>query len=271
MTKTEKHYMELDSLVSDFLSTGGNSNLIEYLRVNSNLPSRRANLELAKAFILIVEERFESHGQTLWDFINYLINITPEQAPTGNPNEFLAFCGTWALGSIGVLSDALYSESLLCLKRQANDSRWRIREAVAKGIQKILKNKPSDFVKELESWIVKDQYLIMRAVVTGLADPEVLKNSHLAKNALNFHKNVLNMVKNSKNRKTNEFKILRKGLGYSLSVVVQSLPDSGFQYLEELANIPDPDISWILRENLRKNRLVKNFPGEVKRVLGQLS
>jgi hypothetical protein len=34
--------------------------------------------------------------------------------------------------------------------------------------------------------------------------------------------------------------------------------------LRELAKSGDSDIRWIVNENLKKNRLIKNFPDEVK-------
>jgi hypothetical protein len=64
-------------------------------------------------------------------------------------------------------------------------------------------------------------------------------------------------------RKTDDFKALRRALGYTLSVVVRALPNPGFAWLRELAASSDPDVRWIVRENLKKNRLVKNYPQEV--------
>ena len=58
-------------------------------------------------------------------------------------------------------------------------------------------------------------------------------------------------------RKTDAFKTLRQGLGYCWSVAVAALPDAGKPLMEKWLASPDPDIRWIMRENLKKNRLVR--------------
>ncbi len=59
---------------------------------------------------------------------------------------------------------------------------------------------------------------------------------------------------------------MKKGLCYCLSVIVKEIPDEGFSYMEELAQIDDIDIRWILKENLKKNRLIKNYPKNISKV-----
>ena len=116
----------------------------------------------------------------------------------------------------------------------------------------------------------KDQWFSMRAVVTGVAEPNLLQNDRIKRQALELHKKVLTQVKMCKNRKSEEFRILRKGLAYSLSVVVQAIPEEGFEYLKELVTSQDRDILWILKQNLKKNRLIKNFPSKVRIISKQL-
>ncbi len=40
----------------------------------------------------------------------------------------------------------------------------------------------------------------------------------------------------------------------------------GFEYLEELITFQDDDILYVVKQNLKKNRLIKNYPLEVKKV-----
>jgi hypothetical protein len=54
--------------------------------------------------------------------------------------------------------------------------------------------------------------------------------------------------------------VLRQGLGYCWSVAVAALPEEGKPLMEKWCADPDPDIRWIMRENLRKNRLVRMDP-----------
>ena len=45
------------------------------------------------------------------------------------------------------------------------------------------------------------------------------------------------------------------------------VPDEGFTLLKSLANTEDKDIRWIIKENLKKNRLTKAFKVNVQQVL----
>ena len=119
MTKKEYYEHEL-GLADDWT---------EYLLKHSNLPGPRGNLELMQAFVEMGSEN---------DFIPLLDN-TPELAPVNSPEEFLAFCGTVGLGEL--IANGI-KEYLPDLRRQASDPRWRIREAVAMGMQII--GKPYD-------------------------------------------------------------------------------------------------------------------------------
>jgi len=47
MGKVERHRADLDPLLMDFLATEDRQSICEYLEQKSNLPGRRANLELA--------------------------------------------------------------------------------------------------------------------------------------------------------------------------------------------------------------------------------
>jgi len=58
-------------------------------------------------------------------------------------------------------------------------------------------------------------------------------------------------------RKSESFRVLKKGLGYGLSVAMVACPEKGKELFEKLMRMPDRDINWILRENLKKKRLEK--------------
>lgn len=47
-------------------------------------------------------------------------------------------------------------------------------------------------------------------------------------------------------------------------VVVHALPKQGFEFMAESVDLQDSDVLWIVKENLKKNRLLKNFPEEVE-------
>ncbi len=265
MNKKEKHKEELRNLFKGFLETEDEKNIYDYLITYSNLPGRRGNIELGHAFSEIIEEKFKANPELAWNMCQDLISYTADDAPTNNPKEFLAFCGTIATGGIGGISDKYLEQSFKSINRMANDTRWRVREAVAMGLQKIIVKRGQDTFLKLDEWIAKDNWLKMRAVAAGIAETGLLIDKKLAKQALEQHKKIFKRVDEAKDTKAEDFKALVKGLSYTLSVVVASLPTEGFAYLQELASTDNKVIGRIVKENLKKNRLVKKFPEEVEK------
>jgi hypothetical protein len=75
-------------------------------------------------------------------------------------------------------------------------------------------------------------------------------------------------------RRSDEFKALRKGLGYCWSVAVVAAPDEGRPAFEALVaratRTGDRDLRWIARENLRKRRLERLDAGWVQALRARL-
>lgn len=264
MTKTEFYKQDLARFLDGFLKTGDEKKIFDYLLSNSNLPSPRGNLELAKAFAELIEIYSSKSLEGLWGLCMKATSISSDEAPVNDPKEFLPFCGTYAIGALGSIYPKYFDKALFRLKELAHDSRWRTREAVAMGVQKLLERQPKKTLKILEGWIENSNWLAMRAVAAGVAEPLVLRDEQTARKALELHKKIFAKILSTKERKSSEFKTMRKGLGYTLSVVICALPkEEGFGYMYQLMDSQDVDILWIVRQNLRKKRLIKNFPDEV--------
>lgn len=71
-------------------------------------------------------------------------------------------------------------------------------------------------------------------------------------------------------RKTDEFITLKKALGYCWSVAVVSAPEAGKSMMEKWMQYEDKEIKWIMKENLKKNRLQKLNPHWTERCLSKL-
>jgi hypothetical protein len=263
MSKKEGHKKVLADILKEFLKTGDEEKIREYLISNSNLPGPRGNLELAEAFAEVAEDYSVTHPQEMWKLASRLTDVSPTEAPVNNPKEFLPFCGTVAIGAIGSVHATFYRKAFTFLKKLANDPRWRTREAVAMGIQKLVAKQSKNTLKGLECWIEKNEWLAMRAVAAGVAEPALLRDEPTARGALELHKRIFTQILAIRERKSNEFKTLRQALGYSLSVVICAIPKEGFEYMQQIIDSQDADILWIIKENLKKNRLIKNFPDEV--------
>ncbi|MHA2231436.1 MAG: hypothetical protein ACXAB4_02990 [Candidatus Hodarchaeales archaeon] len=267
MSKTDRHKKDLVPLFVNLPNKLAEEKIIQYILANSNLPGRRANLELAKAFAETIAEESSVHEpKTLWQFCYRLTEISIEEGPVNNPREFLPFCGTCGLGAIGAANLQFFSDALVRLRTLATNARWRMREAVRMALQRLLTEQPSTTQQQLEQWGEEDNWLVLRAVAASTGEQCIKMDESYALWALNLHKIILSKLIASEERSSEEFKALRKGLAYTLSIVVQSVPVEGFSYLNELAGEQDRDAVWIVKQNLKKKRLSKNYPKKVKAV-----
>jgi hypothetical protein len=263
MSKKEGYKKCLTCLFGDFLKTDNEERVTTYLASNSHLPGPRGNLELAYAFAEVTEDFSTKDPHRIWELASRLASFSASEAPVNNPKEFLPFCGVVAIGVIGSVQATFYRKAITFLKKLANDPRWRTREAVAMGIQKLVAKQSENTLKRLESWIEKNEWLAMRAVAAGIAEPALLRDEQTARGALELHKKIFAQIFVAGERKTAEFRTLRQTLGYSLSVVTCASPKEGFAYMQRILESHDADALWVINENLKKNRLIRNFSNEV--------
>jgi hypothetical protein len=212
---------------------------IPFLRKESGLPGPRGNLELAYA---VAEEGNEKQFKQFLSF----------QAEENTPEVFLVFCGVVGLGKLAA-SDSTYFEPL---RKYASDPRWRIREAVATGLQLGGDQDMDLLLKEMQAWSQGNWYE-KRAVAAALAEPRLLKPPKYAKKVLKILDDITVSMENADGSKDEGFKVLRQGMGYCWSVAVAALPEVGKPIMEKWLVSPDKDIYWIMKENLKKKRLVK--------------
>ncbi len=71
-------------------------------------------------------------------------------------------------------------------------------------------------------------------------------------------------MENAGEEKDASFKVLRQAMGYCWSVAVAALPDEGKPLIEKWSKSKNANILWIMKENLKKNRLIKMAAGWVK-------
>lgn len=221
-----------------------------YLLQESGLPGLRGNLELAQAVA------DEGELETFQRFIQY----SPEEAPTNNPGEFLAFCGVVGLGRL--LAEGNRNH-LQVIREFASDPRWRLREAVAMALQRWGDKDMPDLIEEMHIWAKGSTYE-KRAAIAALCEPKLLMNESEVRKVLIILDEVTYSIKFEMDRRSDEFIALRKGLAYCWSVAVVSNPESGKSLMEKWMQDDDRDIHWIMRENLKKNRLIKMDPDWVQ-------
>ena len=72
-------------------------------------------------------------------------------------------------------------------------------------------------------------------------------------------------------RRSDDFKTLRQGLAYCWSVAVAALPAEGKPAMEKWLQSSDRDVIWLMKENLKKNRLQRIDPAWVEHWQAQLA
>ena len=223
---------------------------IPFLRRNSGLPGPRGNLELAHA---VSEESTQMQ-------IEKFLSIPLAKAPENTPKVFLVFCGVLGLGKLTARGDhGLFAR----LRGYASDPRWRIREATAMALQFVGDQDIGFLLKEMKQWSMGN-WLEKRAVAASLAEPRLLKKPEVAIQVLQIFDKITTDIANATDSKSGEFKVLRQGMGYCWSVAVAALPEAGKPAMEKWLTSQNPDVRWIMKENLKKNRLIKMDPQWVK-------
>ena len=189
-----------------------------YLREESRLPGPRANLELAFAVAL--------EGSK--DQIARYAQLNAADAPGNTPEEFLAFCGVLGLGYLMARG---IGEHFVTLREKANDPRWRIREAVALGLQKYGQVSRADLFKVMDDW-AQGSLLERRAVVATLCEPGLLEDHAFASQIIDIIDAITTSILKEEDRKAEDFRVLRNALAYGWSVLVVGQPSIGKPRME---------------------------------------
>jgi hypothetical protein len=242
MSKIEDYKQTLQSL----------NDWVPFLKQNSGLPGPRGNLELAHAVAEIGTQKQFEHFITL-------------DGRENTPEVFVVFCGIVGLGKLAASRPELFD----CVRQYASDPRWRIREAVPTGLQLTGDQDMDLLVHEMKTWSQGNWYE-KRAAAATLAEPRLLKQPKHAKQVLQILDKITASMETDKTSKDESYKVLRQGMGYCWSVAVAALPQIGKPFMEKWSHSEDKDIRWMMKENLKKNRLVKMDADWVKECIKQL-
>lgn len=233
-----------------------------YLLEHSGLPGPRGNIELGLA---AAEVRAPAE-------LRRWASLDAKAAPTGGAKEFLAFCGVVGLGRLLADGDG---GALAELRGHAGDARWRLREGVAMALQRWGGEDFDALAAAMADW-AQGSWLERRAAAAALCEPVLLTDEQRVATVLDVLAQATAGVTEADRaqRRTDDFKALRKGLGYCWSVAVVAGPAVGppaFEALVERAVVSgDRDLRWIARKNLRKRRLERLDPDWVAALRARL-
>ena len=243
MTKKAGIIQKLKRIIHD------EEKLEKFVIENSNLPGRRANLELAFA----LSEVYEDFG-----VLENWARIGVDQASVNDPRSFLPFCSAVCLGRL--YAKTTNEKIVDVLKTLASDDRWRIREAVAFGFQKIAEDNLPELKRIFSEWIEKSNNREKRAIVVALAHQKILDRN----TSLYCFKILEKILKNME--RDDDFEILKKGLEFVISIYTAANPEEGFFFMEKWIG-KDEAIDLIIHSNLKKNRLRKKHPEKTEELL----
>jgi hypothetical protein len=227
---------------------------IDYLLENSNLPGPRGNLELMYEFAR------DADDASVRACLGYIKDDT-----ANSPEEFVGMCG---LVGYATLNREKTADVLAFLKPYASHASWRIREAVAMGIQEISVGRLAETLGALASWVDGNPYE-RRAVVAGLCEPKLLGDVNLTSRVLAILETITRGFDHGEKLADGDDS-LRKALGYGWSVAIVHAPEAGKKAFEKLFALPGKHVKWIMKENLKKNRLVKMDAGWVSSCAARL-
>jgi hypothetical protein len=222
--------------------------LAAFLGEHSNLPGPRGNLELADAFAVAASR------ETILAFAD-------------EDDEYLRFCGTQGLGRLLVeaadpaaaAGDAGDTRAALLatLVERASDPLWRVREASARALQIVGDSDPGLLYPIMADWVADPEAYVRRAAVAAICEPRLLTTPRGFRVGLEAcEAGTASLVALSPAERAQPGpRNLRQGLGYGWSVVVAANPAEGMPAFDRLRASDDPDVRWIVSENLKKNRL----------------
>jgi hypothetical protein len=222
-----------------------------WLLDHSDLPGPRSNLELVAAAADLVPA----------DLLRDWAARTPEVAPSGTALEYVPVCGVVGLGRLLVETSTEAERRALLddLASHADDTRWRVREAVAMALQRWGASDFDSLLAEMRRWAAGPDRLHQRAVVAALCEPPLLRDEDRAADVVEVLDGITKSLASEPpaERRTEPFRVLRQALGYGWSVAIVAAPAAGRARMERWIGSTDHDVRWVMRENLKKARLTR--------------
>jgi hypothetical protein len=141
-------------------------------------------------------------------------------APGRSREEFLAFCAAIGFGRLAADGNR---KVLVTLRKLASDPRWRVREGVALGLQRLGASDMQALLREMRGWATGNDYE-RRAAAAALCEPVLLERESDVREVLGILDSITETMSHSSERRSEGFRALRKSLAYCWSVAVAAAP-----------------------------------------------
>jgi len=131
-------------------------------------------------------------------------------------DEYLAACGAIGLGEL-IARGA--RRQLDLLRHAANDHRWRVREEVAIGLQRLGDADMAALLHVARAWSAGSP-LEQRAEIAAVCEPRLLGERSDVEQVIGIVDAVTAALQQTSDRRADEMKALRNGLGYCWTVAL---------------------------------------------------
>ncbi len=262
--KRDVYYNDLRPLIIRAISvpTANDTETLErYMTEHSALPGPRMNTALVSAFADVMGQLVTQPDMPSVERIEALLDgwaaLSLVTAPANDPREVLPSAAVMTYGQVAVMRPDWWDDEIAKLHKAASHRRWRVREMVAAALQRMLAANWERTYQVLVGWLSDDGPLVIRACTAAVAEPPLLVDKTRGDDALFIQAQAINWLTNlpPERRREEAVVVLRKALGYTLSVAIAATPKAGFALLDQLRTSADKDVQWIVRENLKKKRL----------------
>jgi hypothetical protein len=243
---------------------------------DSRLPGPRLNLQLVAEFAdavgrVVSGPEARVTGDRLATMLDGWAALSPAAAPGDRPEVILPCAAAVAYGEAAAVRPEWWDHEAAKLRRVAGDSRWRVREAVTMGLQRMLAADWERGAGLLREWAADRDPLVVRAAAAGVAEPPLLHGEERVAAAMDVQRRAVHRLRSypEEVRRTDSVRTLRQALGFTVAVVVAAAAGD-FGLLDSMATSGDPDLQWAVKENLKKARL-RPWPADIERLRRLLS
>jgi hypothetical protein len=256
-------YDAVPALLAGVLQGGNDGALRAHMMRHSALPGPRLDLRLVDRFARAVGD-VALDGTSDVDRLEAVLDawaaLSDVDAPVTEPAVVLPCSAVAAYGEVGAVRPEWWPDEVRKLRRAASDRRWRVREMVAVGLQRMLHADGRRTSAELLQWAGDDDPLVVRGAVAATADPPLLRRAELHAPFTAIQQRAVDTFHaiSTDRRRDESTRVLRQALGFTLGVVAAGTNDPTVLVdAATLAASGDVDLAWVVRRNLASTRLVR--------------
>jgi len=263
--RQDAYRSDLQQLINRAMKPASTTRSVEelegYMTKHSALPGPRMNTALVGAFADVIGRLVTQPAMPPVERLEAVLDgwaaLSLAGAPANDPREILPSTAVLSYGQVAVARQDWWEDEVAKLRRAASHPGWRVREMVAAALQRMLAADWQRTYQVLTNWLLDDDALVIRASAAAIAEPPLLKSKARGDDALFIQARAVEWLARlpQERRREEAVSVLRKALGYTLSVAIAATPEAGLALLVQLSVSADKDIQWIVRENLKKQRL----------------